>query len=168
MTKEPASLVIRAVEPSDHADVWEIWVCPEVVRGTLRLPDMSRSEAETKIANPPEGFGGIVAELDGKVVGLSGLHRHRGRRSHAASIGLMVHDNYTGQGIGSALLKASIDLAEKWYGLSRLELEVFTDNPAAIHLYEKHGFAIEGTLRGYALRDGEYVDVHAMARLKTQ
>ena len=168
MTNEPPSLVIRATEPSDYSDIWEIWVCPEVIRGTLRLPFMSRAEAEKKIANPPEGFSSIVAELDGKVVGMSGLHRHRGRRSHAASVGLMVHDDYTGQGIGSALLKASIDLAENWYGLSRLELEVYTDNRAAIHLYENHGFVIEGALQRYALRDGEYVDVHAMARLKTQ
>jgi len=35
----------------------------------------------------------------------------------------------------------------------------------ALRLYRNFGFEIEGTLRGYALRDGAYVDVHAMARL---
>lgn len=35
----------------------------------------------------------------------------------------------------------------------------------AVALYEKHGFVREGVGRGYALRNGEYVDVHLMARL---
>ena len=44
--------------------------------------------------------------------------------------------------------------------------EVYTDNAAAIHLYEKFGFVIEGTKRKYAFRDGEYVDAHVMARVR--
>ena len=53
-------------------------------------------------------------------------------------------------------------------GRSRLELEVYTDNDAAIRLYEKHGLVLEGTNRRYALRDGEYVDAHVMARIRSQ
>jgi putative acetyltransferase len=40
------------------------------------------------------------------------------------------------------------------------------DSVAAIHLYEKCGFVIEGTARAFALRGGEYVDAHTMARLR--
>ena len=47
----------------------------------------------------------------------------------------------------------------------RIELTVYTDNPAAIRLYRKFGFEIEGTFKGYALRDGVYADVYSMARL---
>ena len=36
----------------------------------------------------------------------------------------------------------------------RIELTVYTDNAAAIALYRKFGFEIEGTHRAYALRDG--------------
>jgi L-phenylalanine/L-methionine N-acetyltransferase len=42
---------------------------------------------------------------------------------------------------------------------------VYTDNLAAVHLYRKFGFAIEGTCRAYAFRDGAYVDAYQMARL---
>lgn len=48
----------------------------------------------------------------------------------------------------------------------RLELTVFTDNERAIALYRKFGFEAEGTHRAYALRDGRYADVLAMARLR--
>ena len=39
------------------------------------------------------------------------------------------------------------------------------DDAAAIALYRKFGFEMEGRHRGYALRDGRYVDAFAMARL---
>ena len=43
---------------------------------------------------------------------------------------------------------------------------MFTDNERAIALYKRFGFEIEGTHRGYALRDGGYVDTYSMARIK--
>jgi putative acetyltransferase len=43
---------------------------------------------------------------------------------------------------------------------------VYTDNAPAIRLYEKFGFTIEGTLVDFAFRDGQYVDVYMMARLR--
>ncbi|MGE4051090.1 MAG: GNAT family N-acetyltransferase, partial [Piscinibacter sp.] len=64
-----------------------------------------------------------------------------------------------------ALMAAMCDYADRWAGALRLELTVFTDNAPAIALYRKFGFEIEGTHRAYALRDGRYDDVYAMARL---
>ena len=64
------------------------------------------------------------------------------------------------------MMEAVIEMADNWLSLSRLELNVYTDNDAAIHLYEKQGFEIEGTLRNYAFRDGRYVDSYAMARIR--
>jgi len=72
----------------------------------------------------------------------------------------------TGAVIGGLELTATVDLADNWLNLKRIELEVYTDNAAAIHLYEKFGFVIEGTKRKYAFRDGEYVDAHVMARVR--
>ena len=87
------------------------------------------------------------------------------RRSHVASMGMSVHDDFQNRGVGSALMAAMIELADNWLGLRRIELEVYADNAAAIHLYEKFGFVIEGTARDYARRPGGFVDAHHMARL---
>jgi putative acetyltransferase len=77
-----------------------------------------------------------------------------------------VHDDFTRQGIGSALLGAIVDAADNWLDIKRLELTVFTDNAAAITLYRKFGFEEEGVLRSFAYRAGSYVDAYAMARIR--
>ena len=61
-----------------------------------------------------------------------------------------------------------IDLADKWLNFARLELDVYTDNEPALKLYQKFGFTIEGTAINYAFRDGRFVDVYLMARLREQ
>jgi putative acetyltransferase len=62
-------------------------------------------------------------------------------------------------------MTALLDWADHWAQILRIELTVFTDNAPAIALYRKFGFELEGTHRAYALRDGVYGDVYAMARL---
>ncbi len=47
----------------------------------------------------------------------------------------------------------------------RARADVHTDNVAAVALYRKFGFDIEGTARSYALRNGAYVDAYLVARL---
>jgi putative acetyltransferase len=79
---------------------------------------------------------------------------------------MAVRDDWQGKGAGTALMQAAIELADKWLNLTRLELEVYTDNEPAIRLYKKFGFAVEGTLTQYSFRDGQYVDSHLMARLR--
>lgn len=79
---------------------------------------------------------------------------------------MAVRDDWQGKGAGSTLMQAMLDLADQWLNLSRIELEVYTDNQPAIHLYEKFGFVTEGTHRQFAYRDGRFVDVFSMARLR--
>jgi RimJ/RimL family protein N-acetyltransferase len=50
-------------------------------------------------------------------------------------------------------------------GLTRIELEVFASNHAAIRLYERHGFVIEGVKRGARVLDGIVDDLVCMARM---
>jgi putative acetyltransferase len=108
----------------------------------------------------------LVAEAGGTIVGTASLDRLHGRRQHAGTLGMGVHDAHVGRGIGTRLLRAVLDTADNWLDLRRIELTVFVDNAPAIALYERHGFAVEGTLRSYAFRDGAYEDVYAMARMR--
>jgi putative acetyltransferase len=158
---------VRAMRAADWRDLYEIWTDPRVCWGTLQMPFQSEDDVKKKVETPPEGMYRLVAEVDGRVVGSSVLHLARGpRKRHAADCGISVHPDYWNQGVGSALIAAVVDLADHWLNLRRIELEVYVDNAAAIHLYEKFGFVIEGTKREYAFREGEYVDTHVMARVR--
>jgi L-phenylalanine/L-methionine N-acetyltransferase len=88
------------------------------------------------------------------------------RRAHAMHLGMTVHKDFQGKGVGTALMQALVDLADKWLNVFRLELTVYTDNERAIALYRKFGFEIEGTHKAYGLRAGQYVDTYSMARVK--
>ena len=81
------------------------------------------------------------------------------------SIGMSVAREVQRQGVGTALMQALCDYADRWIAALRLELTVYADNEPAIALYRKFGFEMEGRHRAYALRDGVYVDAFAMARL---
>ncbi|NNH33417.1 GNAT family N-acetyltransferase, partial [Rhizobium sp. SEMIA 4085] len=105
-------------------------------------------------------------EMDCLLVGDAVMILYPGRRNHAASNGMGVHDDFTGKGIGSALLAELIDMADNWLNIKRLELSVYTDNGAAIALYRRFGFEEEGLLKAFAFRAGGYVDAYAMARVR--
>lgn len=165
------TITIRRMEPSDYEALQRILGSPQVVWGTLQIPFPSAELWRKRLAEPPEGLISLVACVeDDEVVGQLALQTfpNRPRRRHAAQIGMMVRDDWQGRGVGTALLQAAIDLADRWLNLTRLELEVFVDNIPAIRLYEKFGFRIEGTLVQYAFRDGHYVDTHFMARLREE
>jgi RimJ/RimL family protein N-acetyltransferase len=72
---------------------------------------------------------------------------------------------WRGQGIGRRLLERAIEWARGSGVVTRIELHVFTRNEGAIRLYERCGFAVEGTRRRSVRRDGEYLDDLVMALL---
>ncbi len=160
-------LRIRAREARDLAAVTALFSCPGVIWGTLQLPFRSEDERREQFARQSPGAHLLVAEIDGRVIGQLGLQaQQHPRRRHCGSIGMAVHDAFTGRGVGSALVAAALELAERWLALRRIELEVYSDNPAAIALYKKFGFVREGVLRDFAFRDGAYVDAYLMARIR--
>jgi putative acetyltransferase len=152
-------------------DDWEaqhaIWSQPEVIWGTLQMPYPSADWNRQRIQErAPARFWPLMAEADGKVVGVTGLQWDEHNRVHAGHIGMMVHAEYQGMGVGSELLQAAIELAENWLGMTRLQLEVFTDNARATRLYTRHGFEVEGMHHAHSYRDGQYADTLVMGRLR--
>ena len=162
------NLKIRRAEPGDYIAVHETFSTPGVIAGTMQLPYPSREMWRQRLAEPPESLINLVAVVDDRVIGMLGVETfpNRPRRRHVGRIGITVHDEWQGKGVGKALMAAAVDLADNWLNLTRLELEVYADNAAAIHLYERFGFVYEGTLRQHAFRNGEYIDSNIMGRLR--
>jgi RimJ/RimL family protein N-acetyltransferase len=85
---------------------------------------------------------------------------------HVLTIEIGICQRLTGRGIGNRLFE-TVETWARTRQVHRLELTVASENERALRLYEKCGFAIEGTRRHAMLIDGEYVDEHFMAKLLT-
>lgn len=160
-------IVVRRAEPADAEAIHAMFLGPRAIGGTLQLPYPSVEAWRKRLAEVPADDYLLVATVASEVIGNLGLHAasKSPRRRHVGHIGMAVRDDRQGRGVGTALLRAGIELADGWLNYQRLELTVYTDNLAALHIYRKFGFTIEGTCRAYAFRDGKYVDAYAMARL---
>lgn len=107
----------------------------------------------------------VVAESDGDLVGYLMVNRGGAIRTHhSAYLVIGISSNYRGQGIGKALFSALDDWARNNH-LHRLELTVLKTNQAAIALYEKCGFVVEGVKSDSLYVNGEYIDEYYMAKL---
>lgn len=105
-----------------------------------------------------------VVAVDGeRVVGWCDITTNRfPGLDHVGELGMGVLKEYRGKGIGLALLRETLRLAwEK--GLEKVELEVFASNQAAINLYKREGFEVEGRKRKSRKLDGEYDDIIVMS-----
>jgi len=165
-----ADIQIRRVRTSDAEAMARLMGDPDVLGNLLQLPFPSVEAWRTRLAEwdqPGRSDLLLVAEAEGALVGNAGLNPVGPalRRRHAMHLGITVAKGWQGRGVGTQLMATLLDAADRWLGCLRIELTVFTDNEAAIALYRKFGFEIEGTHRAYALRDGRYADVLAMARL---
>lgn len=87
--------------------------------------------------------------------------------SHRGTLGMGVHPDYRGRGLGRRLLESCI--AKAWTkGLTRIELEARADNHRAIALYEKFGFKRE-VVKVRALRfDGVHYPAVQMCLLSDE
>lgn len=107
----------------------------------------------------------FLAEDDGQLIGWLWANGGDFRRNHhMVHIVIGILEAYTGRGIGKQLF----EVCEQWArekNLHRLELTVMTHNVRGIALYKKMGFEIEGTAQHQLKVDGEYVDLHLMAKL---
>ena len=104
----------------------------------------------------------LAAKDMGKIIGdcnIAGLAR---RFSHRGELGITVARDYWNKGVGSALLRKALGIAQNRLGLEVVSLEVRSDNAAAIHLYQKFGFRYMGTYEKFFKMGREYFSADYM------
>ena len=160
-------ITVRHSEPEDYEAVYRIYSGPRAMADTLGLPLSPKGPWRERLKEERDGEVSLVACVGTEVVGHLSLYPYpEPRRRHSGHFGMAVRDDWRRQGVGTKLMEAALDLADNWLGLTRLDLRVFAANEAALGLYRKFGFEVEGTHRRFALRAGEYADALVMARLK--
>jgi RimJ/RimL family protein N-acetyltransferase len=71
------------------------------------------------------------------------------------------------KGYGGEVIRLMVEYAFQTLNLNRIQLHVFEDNAAAVKIYKKNGFIIEGTLHQAMYHDGRYCNFYLMALLRS-
>ncbi|MDA3809259.1 MAG: N-acetyltransferase [Spirochaetaceae bacterium] len=83
---------------------------------------------------------------------------------HVGVLGMGLIREFRKKGIGSQLLKRTINHAKVYNGIEKVELEVFKSNINAISLYERSGFVFEGERVKSRKMDGVYDNLVLMGK----
>lgn len=132
---------------------------------SARPIDVVRARFDT----PPDEGGIFGAHNEsGQLIGMAGIMRETGRKMrHKAFIwGMYVTPEARGQGVGEALLGATLAIARAW-PVEQVTLMVVTANEGARRLYERLGFAVYGTEPRALRLDDRYLDEHLMVAWMT-
>jgi RimJ/RimL family protein N-acetyltransferase len=158
-------MIIRSADPADTNAIWAI-LEPTIRAGeTYTLPqDMKREQALTYWFAPEHTV--FVAEQDGEVLGSYYLRvNQRGGGSHVCNCGYMTAAWAAGRGVATAMCEHSLEYARSQGFLAMQFNFVVSSNEAAVHLWEKFGFATVGRLPKAFLHPGlGYVDALVMYR----
>ena len=158
---------IRASRFDDAGGMARLHETDSVMEGTFATPVQNEREWRARLAANDSNVRSLVAIHGGRLVGSAALFQQPSPRlAHAAGFGMSVHPDVQGRGVGDALMSAILDLADRWMGVRRVQLEVYVDNERAQALYAKHGFEREGVQRLAAFRRGTYVDAVVMSRIR--
>jgi L-amino acid N-acyltransferase YncA len=104
----------------------------------------------------------VVAEHDGKVVGIVELHPGIGRSSHVFELGVSVDKGFRNIGLGQVLTRKAVEMARENKKVKILFLSVFSVNKNAVHVYEKVGFRKVALLPKRGFYKGGYIDMIVM------
>lgn len=77
------------------------------------------------------------------------VYRNLSRRRRSAEIGIELHPEYRGRGLGPRAVRALLGYLFDVLGLRRVWLRVLPENERAIRCYEKCGFRHAGSARAY-------------------
>ncbi len=164
---------LRPIRAADAPQLWDMMnrldvetKCMLYEPGERRQQSNGLNDLKHKIdENLESGDFFWVAEVKGRIAGYILAERGKQRRvRHSAYIVIGILADYRNMGLGSEFFRR----LEKWAiqeKIVRLELTVECVNTAAVCLYERKGFVIEGVRRKSMYVDGEYIDEYYMARM---
>jgi RimJ/RimL family protein N-acetyltransferase len=123
--------------------------------------------ARLSTADAPGDTAAFVVDADGVAVGGASLF-HFDMFARHAEAGISLLADARGLGIGTAAIALLVEFGFVRRNLRRIHLQAIASNTAAIRVYEKAGFVIEGRQREHAWVRGRYEDIVLMGMLRSE
>ncbi len=112
----------------------------------------------TEIARTDNGLC-LVAALDHGAIGSLTLEGGRySKTRHVAELGVIVHREWRRRGVGKELIGAAVEAARASAVIKKISLRLFSNNDAALRLYESLHFRLEGRRAAQIRLADRYVD----------
>jgi L-amino acid N-acyltransferase YncA len=157
---------IRLAAADDFPAIWAIFQPVVASADTYAYPpSTTRAQARRIWMESPAVP--HIAEHEGRTVGTYTLRpNQRGLGDHVANCSYMTHPDARGLGVADAMCVHSLEAARA-RGFRAMQFNfVVATNDAAIHLWQKHGFAIVGRVPG-AFRHRLLGDVDVLVMHRT-
>lgn len=159
-------MLIRKAVDQDFDAIWEIFHNVVKSGDTYAYhPETTKDEAY-QFWMPPHRQT-YVAEMNNKIVGTYYLRENQpGLGAHVANAAYMVHPQFHGHGIGSAMALHSFAEA-KQQGFKAMQFNlVVSSNTPAVQLWKKMGFSIIGTTpQGFKHSQKGFIDTYVMHKM---
>lgn len=105
----------------------------------------------------------LLATLQDEIIGIASItSSQKDRTKHVGTLGIVISERFTGQGLGRALMEQLIEWAASNGVTNKVSLVTREDNVLAIELYEKLGFEREGLIRKDSFIHGVYYNTLVM------
>lgn len=103
----------------------------------------------------------IVCEIEGEIAGYATLSSYREKEAYKSTVELSVYVSpfHRKKGVGTALMKAIIDMAREDMSIHTVVSVITSGNEASCCLHEKFGFTFCGTIKEVGEKFGRYVDI---------
>ncbi|MEM9837052.1 MAG: N-acetyltransferase family protein [Bacteroidota bacterium] len=131
--------------------------------GTMRLVPYLASDFLPYLPERKERYAMVVAVEDDQVVGFASIKPYSPRRGyyHAAENSVYLLPSRTGKGVGTALMKAIMQVALR-LDYQYLAAKIWTRNQGSIRFHERLGFTTVGQQRNIGFVDGEWIGTTIM------
>lgn len=162
-------LCLRALRPSDLADLYAYASDPEIDRYTPWARYTSLAEARADLDNylleyERDGFGawGIEHRADQRLIGITNFsppHPHH----RVTELGYTIARPYWGQGYATEATQALVKFGFEQLQVVRIEAVCLPENRASGRVLQKIGMRYEGLLHNYQIWRGQPCDLQMYA-----
>lgn len=166
MKIETENLILRPISYFDARDMFEYASDPKLALYGSWAPHTRIEETLSVIQNMIEKsedrpLFAIVHKANKKMIGTihANIDRTEDGASQRSEVGYIISPAYQNRGYASESLMAFIKYLFDEYDIHRVEGRHLADNIASGRVMDKAGMEVEGVLRDYYYKDGEFHDV---------